>query len=95
MPNTIKHRTIAELQGWTTPPNSRPRRSITVDPTMVREPSQSTAFKPAQIGVLGVSSFKRRKIKIKTVPMIGTEDEIISSDSSTKSRDEYGDLRLM
>lgn len=71
-PKTMRQMTMAEFQGWTTPPNSRPKRSIIVDPTMLKEPSQSTAFRPAHIGVLGVSSLRKRKIRIKTVPMIGT-----------------------
>ena len=72
IPNTMRQITMADFQGWTTPPNSSPRRSTTVEPTMLREPSQSTALRPAQIGLLGVSSLRKRKIRTKTVPVIGT-----------------------
>lgn len=53
-PKMIKHSTMAEVQGCEIPPYSRPRRSIIVPETIVKEPSQSTAFNPLAIGVFGV-----------------------------------------
>jgi hypothetical protein len=44
---------------------------------MLREPSQSTALRPAQMGVLGDSSLRKRKIRTKTVPVIGTGREFL------------------
>ena len=51
----MRQRTVAEVQGKLTPPYSRPRRNMIVPPVMVITPIQSMAFRPAPIGVLGVS----------------------------------------
>lgn len=45
---------------------------MTVEPTMVREPSQSMALRPARTGVRGVSRLRRKAIRMKTVPVMGT-----------------------
>lgn len=71
-PNTIKHMTVAESQGWATPPNSNPRSSIRVPPTIVKLPSQSMALRPSHIGVVGVSSLRKIIRAMRTVPEMGT-----------------------
>jgi len=71
-PKTIRQMTVAESQGNDTPPNCRPNRTMSVPPTMVRLPVQSTAFRPSQTGVFGLSRCKKKKSRIVTVPVIGT-----------------------
>ena len=46
---------------------------MTVPPTMVREPSQSIARRPARRGVFGVSMSRRKRINTKARPSKGTE----------------------
>lgn len=75
----IRQRTFAELQGKITPPNSRPRRRVIVAPTIAMLPSQSTALRPAMIGVRGVSSFKNSTKAKNTTPEHGTEEISINS----------------
>lgn len=45
-----------------------------VPPTIVREPSQSMARRPASRGVFGVSMSKRKRIITKANPSKGTEE---------------------
>lgn len=72
MPKTIRQITVGDFQEYCTPPNSRPSRNMTVPPTIVIEPSQSMALRPARIGVFGVSISRKKKIMIKASPSQGT-----------------------
>lgn len=72
-PNTMRHTTMGESQGYVTPPYSRPRRNIIVPPTTVTHPSQSIAFKPAKSGVFGVSMSRKIMMMAKAMASIGTE----------------------
>jgi hypothetical protein len=49
IPNTIKQITFGEFHGNVSPPKSRPSNVISVTPSMVTVPNQSTAFIPSQI----------------------------------------------
>lgn len=71
-PKIIKQRTVGEVQGYVTPPNSRPKSTMSVPPTMVREPAQSTALRPSQTGVLGLWRCRKKESAMITVPVIGT-----------------------
>jgi hypothetical protein len=73
IPKMIKQITIAAAQGYDTPPNWRPRRSIMVPPTTVTEPDQSMAFRPSSIGVLGVLISRKTRRMMKANASIGTE----------------------
>ena len=72
-PNIRRERTVAEVQGKETPPYSRPRRNIIVPPVIVITPIQSMAFRPAMIGVLGVSTSRKTRIMTKARASNGTE----------------------
>ena len=72
IPKTMRQITFAEPHGSMTPPNSRPRRSMSVPPTIVRDPVQSTALRPSQTGVFGLSRCRKIHRRMKTVPVIGT-----------------------
>lgn len=72
-PNTSRQTTVAEDQGKDTPPYSRPRRNITVPPVMSITPSQSMAFRPSSMGVLGVSMSRKTMMMAKAIPSKGTE----------------------
>jgi hypothetical protein len=45
---------------------------MSVPPTIRREPIQSTAFRPSQTGVLGLSRWRKKKRATATVPVMGT-----------------------
>ena len=70
-PKTIRQTTVADFQGKLTPPNSRPNRSMSVPPTIKRDPSQSMALRPAINGVLGVSMSRNTSSIIKHSPSSG------------------------
>jgi hypothetical protein len=71
-PNRIRQMTFAELHAKITPPNSRPRRSVNVAPTIAMLPNQSTAFSPATREVDGVSSLRKRDMTMMARPEHGT-----------------------
>ncbi len=77
-PNKIRHTTVAEDHGKLTPPYSRPRRSIIVPPVIVMTPTQSIAFRPAPIGVLGVSISSRKRIMTKASASKGTDTKSVN-----------------
>ena len=70
-PKMIRQSTVAESQGWAMPPNSSPSKSIMTPPTMVREPSQSTALRPSRRGVLGVLISRKKSRMRKATPSNG------------------------
>lgn len=72
IPNTIRHITFTELQANITPPNSRPRSSVKVAPTMAMLPNQSTALSPSMRGVEGVSNCRNRASTTIANPEQGT-----------------------
>lgn len=71
-PNTIRHTTVAEDHGKLTPPYSSPSSNIIVPLVIVMTPTQSIAFKPAPIGVFGVSISRRKSIMTKASASNGT-----------------------
>ena len=73
-PNTSRQTTVAEDQGKDTPPYSRPRRNITVPPVISITPSQSMAFRPSRMGVLGVSMSRKTMMMAKAMLSNGTEE---------------------
>lgn len=85
IPNTIRQTTVAEFQGWLTPPYSRPRRNIIVPPTTVILPIQSMALKPAKSGVFGVSMSRKKEIMINARPSNGTNRSSVSWRAPEKS----------
>lgn len=64
---------IGEFHGRDTPPRVRPRRTMTVAPTIVTAPNQSTAARPARMGVLGVWILRMKRIIRNAAPVIGTK----------------------
>ena len=76
-PKIIKQMTVAESQGKVTPPNSKPRRNMTVPPTIRSEPSQSIALRPSRIGVLGVCMSRKSIKMIKATPSHGTDGGLV------------------
>ena len=83
IPKTIKQTTVADDQGYETPPYSRPRRNIIVPPTIVMVPIQSTALRPARRGVVGVSMSRKKKRIMKARPSKGTGDELAAKRQKT------------
>ena len=73
-PNTSRQTTVAEDQGKDTPPYSRPRRNMTVPPVINITPSQSMAFRPSRMGVLGVSMSRKTMMMAKAILSNGTEE---------------------
>jgi len=78
-----RHTTVAELHGYTKPPNCRPSRSMTVAPATVTEPSQSIARIPLRNGVLGVWMSRNRKRTKAAMPSVGTSRTVSTSIAST------------
>lgn len=72
MLNTMRQMTVAESQGCVTPPKSRARRSMMLLPITNNEPIQSTALRPSQIGVCGLSSSRANHSNRNARPVIGT-----------------------
>ena len=71
-PKTIRQVTVAEAHGKETPPKVRPKRNVTVPPTMRRDPSQSMALMPARKGVLGVAMSRKKRSTANARPSHGT-----------------------
>lgn len=91
-PNTSRQTTVAEDQGKDTPPYSRPRRNMTVPPVTSMTPSQSMAFRPARMGVFGVSMSRKNRMMAKAMPSKGTE----APSAGFETRDQKaGDIRFM
>ena len=80
-PNTSRQTTVAEDQGKDTPPYSRPRRNMTVPPVTRTTPSQSMAFRPSRIGVLGISMSRKTKMMAKAIASKGTEKTSAGSET--------------
>src|SRR5438046_9797231 len=77
-PKMIRQTTFGDDHGKDTPPNSSPSKNMTVPPTTVRLPSQSTALRPAMTGVRGLCSFRLNRSMKKVIAVHGTE-EIVRS----------------
>lgn len=75
----IRQRTVAESQGCVKPPKSRARSSIMLLPIMNNEPIQSTALRPSQIGVCGLSSLRANHSNRNANPVIGTRVVVLIS----------------
>jgi hypothetical protein len=71
-PKTSKQMTLTEFHGKITPPNSSPNKRVSVTPTIVTLPIQSTALSPANIGVDGESKCKNKDKNIKARAEQGT-----------------------
>ena len=71
-PKTNRQITVAEDHGKDTPPYSRPRRNMTVPPVTSMMPSQSMAFRPSRMGVLGVSMSRKVMMIAKAIASKGT-----------------------
>ena len=72
-PNIRRQRTTALDHECATPPKVSPRRNMTVAPATEKLPSQSTARRPAIIGVFGVWIFKVKRIIRNAEPVTGTK----------------------
>jgi len=70
-PKMSKQMIVADFQGYSTPPSSRPKRIIRVPPMTKNAPAQSIAFKPAMRGVFGVFRSRKKKMIIKASPSRG------------------------
>jgi len=70
-PKTSKQITFGEPQGLIIPPKFKPRRNIKLMPRTKRIPSQSTAFMPRRMLVLGLCTCKQRQIIRNDKPEIG------------------------
>jgi hypothetical protein len=70
-PKIMRQRTRALSQGAVTPPYWRPKRNMRVPPTTVREPIQSIALRPAQMGVRGVLMSRKKRMMKKARPSRG------------------------
>ena len=71
-PNIRRHSTLADDHGCVTPPKVSPRSNIIVAPATERLPSQSTARRPATIGVFGVWRCRMKRMIKNARPVIGT-----------------------
>ena len=70
-PTVIKTSTVGEVQSNDSPPMFRPSKVIRVTASSARLPSQSTALSPAQTGVLGLCTSRKRSRMTKLRPQIG------------------------
>lgn len=71
-PKIMRQITVGDFQGNDTPPNSRPKRNISVPPMTTMVPSQSIVRRPAMSGVLGVSILSQMRRVARATPPNGT-----------------------
>ena len=86
IPKTSRQITVAEDQGKDKPPYSRPRRTMTVPPVTSMTPTQSMAFKPSRMGVLGVSMSRKNIMMTKAIASKGTEETLAVFGSGDQKR---------
>lgn len=68
-PKTMRQSTVTEFQAKLTPPNSRPRRTMSVLQRMVRVPKQSIVLRPTRKGFFrGWSSSRSTSIMMAETP---------------------------
>lgn len=67
----MRQMTVDECQENVVPPKSRPSRSMSVTPMIVRLPTQSTALMPTTNGVFGLCTSKKHKSRMNVIPVIG------------------------
>lgn len=70
-PTTMRTSTLGELHGKNVPPRSRPMRSIKMKPRTVRLPSQSMAFRPSMVLVLGLCTSRNMTRRINVTAQMG------------------------
>ncbi|QSS56377.1 hypothetical protein I7I53_04568 [Histoplasma capsulatum var. duboisii H88] len=74
-PKIRRQITVGEFQGRVMPPNSRPKRNMSVPPMMSMVPSQSIVLRPAISEVLGVSILSHMRSVTRARPPNGTVEE--------------------